>query len=821
MLFVIAVLVVLATVFVTLLILSRFKRIVRRYQTLLENAGDAVVIINEKGKLIHASSSIFKVLGYTREQVLKLDIFAIAHPDDDASLAEIMAKVMASPGVPVKGHTGRMLHGDGTWHWYEAVVTNMLHDRDIRGIVDNFRDVTENVLAQEKTRSANRLYGFISQINQTIVQTGNEVELFRETCRIATEFGGFKISWIGLLNEQRTKIFLAQGYGIPQDFIAWFDGTEVWPNDPISQVLVTGRPFICNDIDSFKHKGWKNFATANSILSFMVLPIKKDEDIIGTLNLYSEHRELFSTQECDLLEEVAGDISFAVNAFYRERSRERAEKQLQASELRLKQAQSIAHVGSFEIDFATGVSIWSDELCRIYGFEISDNRHPYDDWMLMLHPEDVQHVQDMVAAAKASLAPSAIYHRIIRRDGSIRHIFSQGEYELDENGKAIGMHGVAHDITQIKESEGARNQSEQNLQLIMDHIPQGIYIKDAQGRYRFVNRSFAALYGVTVEEFLCDDSRQQMERAHEREYFSQQDQKMISDGVSVTLPEVPFTMGDGSVKYLYIVKVPYILSGDEGRGMLGIALDITSQKQANLERTKMMADLVQRNKDLEQFSYVVSHNVRAPLVNIISLISLLDPARTAENRGDVLAALTVSTDRLDSVIKDLNFILNMNHGVNEAIEQVQFSALIADIRISIANLIDSSGILITSDFSAVKHIRCYKSYLHSIFYNLLLNSIKYRKVDTPAMIHISSRMEGERLVLEFADNGMGIDLHKYGSELFGLYKRFHAGIEGKGMGLYMVKMQVHQLKGTISVESEVGIGSTFKIAFDTHERVGN
>ncbi|TKC10529.1 PAS domain S-box protein [Pedobacter polaris] len=801
-------------------VFSRFKRLKRRYQTLLENAGDAVVVINDKGKLIHASSSIFKVLGYTPEQVLKLDISAIAHPDDSASLSDVMAQVMANPGVPIKGHTGRMRHGDGSWRWYEAVVTNMLHDRDIRGIVDNFRDVTETVLAQEKTRSANRLYGFISQINQAIVQTNNEDELFSETCRIATDIGNFKMAWVGLLNKHRTKVSLAQGSGIPESFMEWFDGAGIWPHGPISQVLASGGPYVCNDINNFRHYGWRNFATANGILSFMVLPIRKNDEIIGTLNLYSGQRELFSAQECGLLEEVAGDISFAINAFQRERSRKRAEKQRQTSELRLKQAQSIAHVGSFEIDFSTGISTWSEELCRIYGFDTSDNSHPYDAWLEMVHPEDIQHVHKVIAEVKDSLAPSAIYHRIIRRDGSVRHIFSQGEYELDELGRAIGMHGVAHDITQIKESEGARSRYEQNLQLIMDLIPQGIFIKDKHGHYLFVNKSFASLYGVSAEEFLLEDIFKQLEVEGERNLFLEQDQQVIRTGVGITIPEQPYTLADGSIKYFYTVKVPYELPGNQERGMLGISLDITSQKQAELERAKMMADLVRRNKDLEQFSYVVSHNVRAPLVNIISLIALLDPKGVCEDE-DVIAALTESTEKLDSVIRDLNFILNMNHELTEALERVDFASLIADIKISIANLIESSGVSITTDFSQAQHTYCYKSYLHSIFYNLILNSIKYRRTDKAAIIHISSRIDSDKLVLEFADNGMGINLEKNAEQLFGLYKRFHPEIEGKGMGLYMVNMQVQQLNGTISVESEVGVGTTFKIVFEMPEKTNS
>ena len=784
---------------------------------MLENAGDAVVVIDAKGKIVHASTSIVKVLGYTVAETRKLDIASIAHPDDLLSLNSVMTQVMANPGVPIKGHTGRMRHADGSWHWYEAVVTNLLHDKDIRGIVDNFRDVTETVLAEEKTKIANRLYNFISQINQAIVQTDSEAELFGETCRIATDLGKFKMAWVGLLNTDRSKISLAQGCGIPAAFQYQFNNVDVWPDGPVSSVLASGKCFVCNDIAYLGHGGWRAFADANGIRSFMVLPIIKDDEIVGALSLYCEEVGFFSEQECRLLEEVATDISFAVNAFERERLRAKAEKRHRDSELRLKQAQSIAHVGSFEIDFSTGTTKWSEELCRIYGFEITNNKHPYNDWLEMVHPLDLPHVIEVAEAAKASLSSSAIYHRIIRKDGSVRHIFSQGEYELDGQGNAVGMHGVAHDITEFKESEGARYQSERNLQLIMDLIPQGIFIKDTKGRFLFVNENFASRYGLSAAEFLLNERNNRSDDELDADLYHQQDQHVIHTGEGITIPELSYTLADGSIRYFYTVKVPFTLSGDSGRGMLGIELDITDRREADLERTRMMADLTKRNKDLEQFSYVVSHNVRAPLVNIISLIALLAPENMGGDGEDILAALKISTNKLDSVIRDLNFILNINHEPTEVMEPVSFSTLISDIKIAIANLIEGSAIVITTDFLEVGYHYCTKSYLHSIFYNLILNAIKYRRKEISSKIHISSVKDAGCVILKFRDNGMGIDLDKFGSQLFGLYKRFHPGIEGKGLGLYMVKTQVEHLKGNISVESLVGEGTTFTLRLKVAE----
>ncbi|MEJ7692640.1 ATP-binding protein [Daejeonella sp.] len=124
---------------------------------------------------------------------------------------------------------------------------------------------------------------------------------------------------------------------------------------------------------------------------------------------------------------------------------------------------------------------------------------------------------------------------------------------------------------------------------------------------------------------------------------------------------------------------------------------------------------------------------------------------------------------------------------------------------------------ITTDFAEIDKFNTIKSYMHSIFYNLISNSIKYRRPDVDPRIEISSHLSESKLTINFNDNGSGIDMVKHGDKLFGLYKRFHANIEGKGMGLYMVKTQVETLGGKVSVRSEVGRGAEFIIEFDYSE----
>ena len=240
---------------------------------------------------------------------------------------------------------------------------------------------------------------------------------------------------------------------------------------------------------------------------------------------------------------------------------------------------------------------------------------------------------------------------------------------------------------------------------------------------------------------------------------------------------------------------------------------ITQQNQALEqkveERTK---ELVEYNQQLEQFAFITAHNLRAPVARILGLGNVLKiaPIDPVEEKF-IIEKLIGTTEELDRVVKDINLILEIRKNNTVHIDEVDIREELRFIRTSLENEIYETETEIIEELSAVSKIKTVKPYLNSILYNLISNAIKYRNPERSPLISIKTEVIGKYVCLSVRDNGLGIDLAYHKDNIFNLYKRFHTHVEGKGMGLYLVKTQANSLGGKVEVESSVNKGTTFKV----------
>lgn len=351
------------------------------------------------------------------------------------------------------------------------------------------------------------------------------------------------------------------------------------------------------------------------------------------------------------------------------------------------------------------------------------------------------------------------------------------------------------------------------LKTLFENIEEVVFSVDMK-EYKLIQISNACekIYGYTPEEFFLNSTLWQDVIHPDDMHINAKQIVELVRGNKVT-NQYRIIHRDGSERWIENKIIPTM----DGMGHLvridGITNDITEQKLLSIERDKITSDLLQRNRDLEQFAYIISHNLRLPLSNIMGLVNLVQnhDGLSKTDYEHCLQGLLSSSNKLDGVLKDLNHILQVRRGVNEEKKvPVMFSELVSDIQSSIEDLLVKENVKIETDFSAVDQIMSLKSYLYSIFFNLISNSIKYRNGRNPH-IKISSCNIGGKIRLVFKDNGLGIDLTNQGNKIFGLYNRFHSNTEGKGIGLFMTKTQVEILGGNIHVESAVNVGTEFSI----------
>jgi PAS domain S-box-containing protein len=368
------------------------------------------------------------------------------------------------------------------------------------------------------------------------------------------------------------------------------------------------------------------------------------------------------------------------------------------------------------------------------------------------------------------------------------------------------------DITDRIKTEESLRVSQSNLKAITENTDANIYSLDRDLCYVAFNQrlknAMKNLYGMNIK---VGDSVLDFLKKYAPEEI--ENWKSIYDnafkGEAMTL-EKEYNLG-GFHNFTKFSIYP-IWENTTVIGLSCFAVDITQQKDNELEKAKMAADLMRHNKDLQQFAFIISHNLRAPVANIIGLSEeLKDNAHSIEEKDTFIKMLSSSVSKFDGVIKDMSRILQIGKDITEAKELVTFSNLVADIKESIGTLLVKENIQIVTNFSAVNELVCLKSYLYSAFFNLISNSIKYRRPQIDAAITIKSEKLGNNIILSFKDNGMGIDLEHKKDQVFVLYKRFHRNIEGQGMGLYMTKKQIGILGGTIDVKSEVNMGAEFII----------
>lgn len=490
-------------------------------------------------------------------------------------------------------------------------------------------------------------------------------------------------------------------------------------------------------------------------------------------------------------------------------ARKEAEESLIKSQAHIAAIIENSNVSVYSIDrqfrYLSFNSLLAKNLKQAYGLEIKIG-DPVFEFLTRLDPSELDGWKKVYTDA---FKGNRVEFEKEFRFGDFQNFQAFSINPIVEGHYVTGLSCFAWDVTPQRLAALKIAQSEARFRALIEYNSDAIVMRDADRRVVYGSPAITRLVGIPLEELIGSAS---MEFSHPDDFAAV---KQAYDNVN-KYPGQAFTVTirirHRNGHYIWVESTLInMLDNENVKGYVINLHDISERKEAEIQRERITLDLIERNRNLEQYAYIVSHNLRAPVANILGLCNIIElPGRSEGDRDASIVHLLDSTRRLDDVIKDLNMILQLRQNINEKKEEVNLQELVTDIQSDISELIAKSNVEITTNFKRVKSIATVKSYLHSIFYNLITNSIKYKQDGVRPVIKITTEQAGDRIMIRFVDNGLGIDLERQSDKIFGLYKRFHPDhAEGKGVGLFMTKTQVEALGGKISVKSQVNIGTEF------------
>ncbi|MCW8980964.1 MAG: PAS domain-containing sensor histidine kinase [Altibacter sp.] len=255
-------------------------------------------------------------------------------------------------------------------------------------------------------------------------------------------------------------------------------------------------------------------------------------------------------------------------------------------------------------------------------------------------------------------------------------------------------------------------------------------------------------------------------------------------------------------------------SANEVIGFRGVFQDISEAKEKELDLESSLKVIESQNTRLFNFANTVSHNLRSHASNLQLTAELLASAESVDEEKELKQNLNEISENITTTIRHLNEIVAIQVKAGDDKKVVSFRETLLRVMHAIQNLIFTTETEIFSDFSEVPEIPYIPAYMESIFHNLITNAIKFKHPHRKPVIDICTYKDEEgHTHLMVKDNGLGIDLERFGSKLFHIYETFHSKEHGAGVGLFITKNQVEALQGVIEVESTVNIGTTFTIRF--------
>ncbi|HSF69537.1 MAG TPA: PAS domain S-box protein [Nitrospira sp.] len=543
-----------------------------------------------------------------------------------------------------------------------------------------------------------------------------------------------------------------------------------------------------------------------------------------------------------LLTYGAASLTVIAFGYVMNRARKRAQelaRGLRETEERLSLAQQVSQIGVFDWNLKTGINTWSPELYAIYGFTPEQFGNTREAWERCLHPEDREQMIQAVERSRISGKAEDREFRIVRPNGETRWLAGRWRWVKDEEGRPARLTGVNFDITERKRidetarehearTRADRRQSERataHLAAIVQSSDDAIISKDLSGIIMSWNQAAERLFGYRAEEMIGQTVLKLI--PPDRQNEERDILEKISRGEMITTYETVRRRKDGTDFHVSLTISP--LFDGQGRviGASKIARDVTEQKRAqdllrdreraltaaNDELNQQKAGLAEVNRELQGFSYSVSHDLRAPLRTIDAYVRIVEEDHGSELNDEVRRCLGIvkkAAGQAGELIDDLLEFSRLGR-VGMDMRPTEMTALAREVAEELA-LTEGQR---TVDLTIRDLPPCQGDWrlLKLVWANLLSNAFKFTRSRALPQIEVGwlpDDRQPDASVYYVKDNGVGFDM-KYVHKLFTVFQRLHLKdeFEGTGVGLAIVHRIVQRHGGRVWAEGKVDGGATF------------
>jgi len=492
-------------------------------------------------------------------------------------------------------------------------------------------------------------------------------------------------------------------------------------------------------------------------------------------------------------------------------ARKLAEERLLKSDTHLKTAQRIGKIGSWEYEIDTGILTWSDEVFRIYGLEPSAYPPTYEQLRLYIHPDDWEHFDKVVQAAVQLHQSYDLEHRIIHPNGTLIYVMARGEMIYNSSGQLTHIIGTAMDVTDQKLAEAELTRSRDLREALFNESTDALFLVDPQTLLTIdCNHPAVSLFAASSKSELIGIEGHTLQRSQ----FSDLELEEINLELE--------TKGFWSRELEYVtlkgeyfwgnLAVKSITVGGRTINLVRVT-DISDRKLAEAKIIQTANQLASTNRELESFSYSVSHDLRAPLRHMHGFVNALQQrlkSHEALNDAKVAHYLQVIEKSSQKMGYLIDGLLTLSRYGRRPLESTEISIrTLVDEAIEIIRTDPHHNPLVEFAIGELPTVVGDPTLLQQVFHNLIGNAVKFSRNQPQPYIQIDSLPDQ---TVRIKDNGVGFQM-EYADKLFGAFQRLHneREFEGTGIGLAIVQRIVQRHGGSIWAEGHPDQGATFFI----------